>query len=196
MNYQQTYWRALLQITALGIIGLIALLTTPSIICAEEPSTQKQELTKTETKSTDQEQTDFQKRITNKTHTNSTSESSLGANVITSEDLIQRFIKGILYCIAIAMLLFIVNSHLKNRKDLSGSNPINIISRKPIGNRASLMLVEVDGKKFFLSQNVDSVQLLAPLSDPLTFSDEWNTDSHISQKLINEEATYDRAVHE
>ena len=200
MNYKNAYIEQLILLVICSIFMFVTtlLFSTKAYSQATQQESKSSQAVSSSSANSESElgKTDFQKRMTNKTNSNNSTESQVGSNLITGEDLTLKFIKGIAYCIAIAMLLFIANAHFKNKKDSFGSNPINILSRKVIGNRASLMLVEVDGKKFFLSQNIDTVQLIAPLSDPLTFSDELNSDSYASQKNIIDDATHTNNAHD
>ena len=89
----------------------------------------------------------------------------VGSSLPPRSDMFGSFSKGIIYCIGIFLIFLAVKHKLKLKNDNSSDNPIHILARKPVGYRVNMMLVEVDGKKFLVSHNGDSVHLISEITD-------------------------------
>jgi flagellar biogenesis protein FliO len=139
--------------------------------------------------------TPFQKRLEDKKRKTEKA-LNVGSDVPKSTEMAERFVKGLIYCIVVFVVLSYLNNYLRSKKESSSANAIDLISRRAIGNRMSLLLVEVEGKKFFLSQTNDMVQMLAPLSDPLGLSEGFTDDTDCISQNSSEDYDIRRAVHE
>jgi flagellar biogenesis protein FliO len=73
------------------------------------------------------------------------------------------------------LLLFGIykKSSLSNKQQFP-SDTIEIAARKAIGPKTALLVVAAEGKRFLLSQEGDSVSLLAHLDNPRNFADEMS----------------------
>ncbi len=136
----------------------LVLTLTPSISLGEEIKKPK---------------TPFQKRMEER-QIKKKSEIEIGSSLPKRTYVAENIVKGIIYCIAIFLLFSHLNNYLKSKKETKTENDIDILARRGIGNRMSLLLVKVEEKKFFLSQTQDSITMLAPLSDPLEFSENFD----------------------
>jgi flagellar biogenesis protein FliO len=57
---------------------------------------------------------------------------------------------------------------------LNNVNLISIVSRKPLGPRQALLLVEVEGQRFFIAQGSETVQLISPINHSAEFDETLN----------------------
>ncbi len=182
-------------IVILLILTTIALMLTPYSALAQVEETAVK-ATSVETKATTKTpETPFQKRLKEKT--NKTKKAlKVGSDVPKTTDMAESFVKGLIYCIVVFVLLSYLNTYVKNKNETSSNKSIDLIARKTIGNRMSLLLVEVEGQKFFLSQTNDMVQMLAPLSDPLRLAESLAQDTEESVSTDIEGYEGPIAVHE
>lgn len=84
--------------------------------------------------------------------------------------------RGLAYCLVIGLVGYAIVQKLKKNSALPDSSGINIISKKVIGPRTILLVAEVAGKRFFLSQTSDDVTLLAEL-DPFGLDYQQDVDN-------------------
>ena len=89
----------------------------------------------------------------------------VGSSLPPRSDMFGSFIKGVIYCLGLGLIFLAVKHKLKLKNDNSADNPIHILAKKSVGYRVNMMLVEVDGKKFLVSHNGDSVHLISEITD-------------------------------
>ena len=89
----------------------------------------------------------------------------VGSNLPPRSDLFGSFLKGIIYCLGLGLIFLAVKHKLRLKNDGGSDNPIHILAKKSVGYRVNMMLVEVDGKKFLVSHNGDSVHLISEITD-------------------------------
>ena len=89
----------------------------------------------------------------------------VGSSLPPRSEMFGSFDKGIIYCFGIFLIFLAVKHKLKLKNDNSSNNPIHILAKKSVGYRVNMMLVEVDGKKFLVSHNGDSVHLISEITD-------------------------------
>ena len=188
-----TYLNKLKVLQYYFLIAFALLAVLPLTAIAQESSTTEIQST-SESSEQKQVKTPFQKRLDLQKEKSALSK-QLGTALPKKTDIAERIVKGIIYCIAVFALLTYINGYLKSKKENSATSPIDLLAKKAIGNRMSLLLVEVEGKKFFLSQTQDIVQMLAPLSDPLGLSEELSFDM---ESTADSGASFERprAVHQ
>jgi flagellar biogenesis protein FliO len=81
------------------------------------------------------------------------------------DSALSRTAKAFLYFMVIVCLGLAVFKKLNlNKKSCSNQELIKVLGRQQLGSKIALLVVEADGKRFFLSHNGDEVALLADLT--------------------------------
>lgn len=96
--------------------------------------------------------------------------SAVGSNLTPIGESARNVAKGLAYAIAVLALITTAFSRLRKKCGTSGESQIAITCRMPIGPRSALLLVEVKGQSYLISNTADSINLIADLSQTTTFS--------------------------
>ncbi|MFN8392308.1 MAG: flagellar biosynthetic protein FliO [Bdellovibrionota bacterium] len=100
---------------------------------------------------------------------------AVGSEVPKIEALSQKSMLGL--GSMMVMFLLAVGAYKKVMEKRGGQptvNQIQILSKKPVGPRHALLLVEVEGQRFFLAQTAETMNLIAPLEPVETFTETLN----------------------
>jgi len=89
----------------------------------------------------------------------------VGSSLPQRADMFGSFSKGIIYCLGVLLVLLAIKHKVYLKNTHNTDNPIHIVAKKSVGYRVSMMLVEVEGKKFLVSHNGDSIHLISELVD-------------------------------
>ena len=96
---------------------------------------------------------------------NSTNSKIIGSSVPKTSDFIQKGTKGIIYCLGLLILAYGLKRKMHGKTAHEKDNPITVLARKSLGQRCSLVLVDVDGKRLLLSHSFDCLSLISELDD-------------------------------
>ena len=83
------------------------------------------------------------------------------------------------YSFAALTLLFLLvtgtfKRFAKQRGTTKSEHEIELLARKPVGQRQSLLLVSVSGQRFLLAQGTDEIRLISDLDDEAAFRSALN----------------------
>lgn len=76
-----------------------------------------------------------------------------------------RVIKGVFYSLALGLLVFSLWKQFRRRGQGVSQQQIEILSRRYVSNNCALVIAQIQGQRFLLSQGADSIQLIAELTD-------------------------------
>lgn len=94
---------------------------------------------------------------------------STGIEAPSLGELANRSAKGTLYAVAALIIIFALLKKFRPAGAQGSASAIEIIAKRDIGPRNSLLLVRVDGERFFLASAPDGTRLLSRLDNPDTF---------------------------
>ncbi|MCB0344654.1 MAG: FliO/MopB family protein [Bdellovibrionales bacterium] len=94
----------------------------------------------------------------------------LGSAVPSTNTLASSAIKGTLYCVGALLLGFALIKRFSPQEN-SGQNPISILARKSIGNKNSLILIEVFDQQFIVGAAGENLSLITKIEKSGSFSD-------------------------
>lgn len=106
-----------------------------------------------------------QSETINTTHLPINKTGIVGSSLPQRSEMFGSFGKGIIYCLGVLLILLAIKHKIKLKNTNNPDNPIHILAKKAVGYRVSMMLVEVEGKKFLVSHNGDSVHLISEITD-------------------------------
>lgn len=87
---------------------------------------------------------------------------------------------------ALTLLFLIATGTIKRfstrRGGTNSTHIIEVVARKNLGPRQALLVVSLNGRKFFLAQGTDNVSLISELSDEHAFDDELDDSFEILEE--------------
>ncbi|MCC6932437.1 MAG: FliO/MopB family protein [Deltaproteobacteria bacterium] len=89
---------------------------------------------------------------------------AIGSQTIKVADLAKKSSKGLIYCLAVFLIALAVKNKLRQRPENNNNKSINILARKAITAKSSLLLVTVENQKLLLAQNGDSLALISEMN--------------------------------
>lgn len=104
------------------------------------------------------QETDFQRRLKA-----SSKELSTSGELPNFQSLAGKVLKGLLYCVALVLILASVFKKLNKQPGSQNPDSIKVIGRKHLSPRNSLLVVEIDNKKLLLSESQDGLRFIANL---------------------------------
>jgi hypothetical protein len=90
----------------------------------------------------------------------------IGRDLPSMPELGGRAVKGLAYTVGILLIASSLYKRFVSKKPLQPGPAIEIHSRKNLSARVGLVIVEVDGRRFLLSQGAEQAQLIAELDSP------------------------------
>jgi flagellar biogenesis protein FliO len=101
--------------------------------------------------------------------------SSLGKDIPDFGESASKASKGLIYCLAAALVLLYVYKQVRSRAN--GQNDqqvIEVIARRGLSSRTALLVVRAEERKFLLTQKGDDVTLLSELDPVSNFTDAFS----------------------
>ncbi len=107
---------------------------------------------------------------------------AIGSDVPELKILTQKTAYGFTLCLLFLSIGLLVYKKTVLRNDSSQHNLINIISRKNLSPKTALVLVEIEGNKYLLSQNTEKIELLSEISTSVVIKE--NEIDNIERKFL------------
>jgi flagellar biogenesis protein FliO len=113
-------------------------------------------------------------------------QSVIGSSALSFGDASSRVFKGLAYTVCALGLTLSLLKFINGRHNVSSPLTIDIVARRSLSSRISLVVVEIDGRRLLISQGTEDARLITELESDLEALSEQEDPS------IN---TYPRAVH-
>ncbi len=115
--------------------------------------------------------------------------SNIGAQVPDLPAAAGKSSKALVFCLSGVFILLYLYKHY-NLKNQTGAeqNLIEVLARKPLSSKTSILLIRTEERKFLLSQNGDELALLSDLGPAANFAEKLSQLTMLEQDDLNHAA--------
>lgn len=104
-------------------------------------------------------------------------QAAVGSAVPRFSEMAKKTARGSLYVFGGLLAMLALVRRFKGAENTKTAQAITLLARRSMGNRSSLLLVQVEGRKLLLAQSADSISLLTPLEPAFEISDSFESDT-------------------